>query len=435
MNSVRLAPVDLHSIKLDVPLPFIMVDSRGILLAHKGFIFQTEKILEGLANRGSGFFVNFADRSDPQLRITERAYASQLQKSLRSQNPLGDLLKVQVSYANSLIEDADQKPLDWLDLIEGCNAMLHTRDINFFNRRLDSIASILSHQLSTNPDEALLALFYLSERNGRLYSATHGLLVCVICVLTATHVLRWSESDVDLLMRCALTMNIGMVDLQDDLTLQAGPLDMSQKFLIGEHTNLSVHILDMFGVEDKDWLTIVRLHHKTVQEPLQSAHVTDRLIGLINRADVFSAKCSSRRSREALHPALAMKSIYIDAQAKADPMGAAIIKTVGIYRPGSFVKLASGEVGLVIRRDANTTTPAVMVVLNRDGIAVVALSIRDTSDRKYAVISNVPSSMVKVTLNLERILELSRQKEYVAIPGWSLASVHGPANAQIEPTQ
>jgi len=130
-----------------------------------------------------------------------------------------------------------------------------------------------------------------------------------------------------------------------------------------------------------------------------------------------------------------MKSIYIDAQAKADPMGAAIIKTVGIYRPGSFVKLASGEVGLVIRRDANTTTPAVMVVLNRDGIAVVALSIRDTSDRKYAVISNVPSSMVKVTLNLERILELSRQKEYVAIPGWSLASVHGPANAQIEPAQ
>ena len=90
MNSTRLAPVDLHSIKLDVPLPFSLVDSRGILLAHKGFIFQTEKILEGLANRGRGFFVNFADRSDPQLRITERAYASQLQKSLRSQNPLGD---------------------------------------------------------------------------------------------------------------------------------------------------------------------------------------------------------------------------------------------------------------------------------------------------------------------------------------------------------
>ena len=408
MSSIRLAPVDLNSIKLNVPLPYSLVDSRGVLLAHKGFIFQTEKILEGLANRGSGFYVNFADRSDPQLRIAERAYANQLQKSLRDQNPLGELLKVQVSYANSLIEDAEQKPLDWLDLIEVCNAMLRTRDANFFNRRLDGIASILSHQLSTNPDEALLALFYLSEKNGRLYSATHCMLVCAICALTASTVLRWSEADVDLLMRCALTMNIGMVDLQDDLTQQAGPVDMSQKFLIGEHTNLAVHILEVFGVADKDWLTIVRFHHKTVQEPLQTALVTDRLIGLINRVDLFAAKCSSRMSRDALPSAMAMKSIYINSESRTDAMGAAIIKAVGIYRPGSFVKLASGEVGLVIRRDGNTTTPAVMVVLNRDGVAVAAMSIRDTYDKKYAVLSSVPSSTIKVTLNLQRILDLSR---------------------------
>ncbi len=409
MISIRLAPVDLNSIRLNAPLPFGLVDSLGVLLAHKGFIFQNEKILEGLANRGSGFFVNVSDRSDPQLRITERAYANQLQKRLRDQSPLGELLKVQVSYANSPIEDADQKPLDWLDLIEVCNAMLLTRDAGFFNRRLDSIASILSHQLSTNPDEALLALFYLSERNGRLYSATHCMLVCAICVLTASTVLRWSVSDVDLLMRCALTMNIGMVDLQDDLTLQAVPVDMSQQFLIGEHANLSAHILEVFGVEDKDWLTIVRLHHKTIQDPLQSAQITDRLVGLINRADVFSAKCSSRVARQALPSAVAMKSIYIDAQGKTDAIGTAIIKAVGIYRPGSFVKLASGEVGLVIRRDGNTTTPTVAVVLNRDGVPVVAMAIRDTFDKKYAVISSVPSSKVKVALNLQRILDLTRQ--------------------------
>ena len=409
MNSTRLAPVDLHSIKLDVPLPFSLVDSRGILLAHKGFIFQTEKILEGLANRGSGFFVNFGDRSDAQLRITERAYVNQLQMRLRDQNPLGGLPKVQVSYANSLIEDADQKPLDWLDLIEVCNAMLRTRDAQFFNRRMDSIASILAHQLSTNPDEALLALFYLSERNGRLYSATHCLLVCVICVLTATHVLRWSESAVDLLIRCALTMNIGMVDLQDDLTLQAGPVDVSQQFLIRDHTNLSVHILEMFGVVDKKWLTIVRLHHKKVQEPLKSMFDSDRIIGLLNRADIFAAKLAPRISRDAQPSSVAMQSIYIGAQAKMDAVGAAIIKAVGIYRPGSFVKLASGEVALVIRRSRNTTTPMVAVVLNRNGVPVVAMAIRDTSDKRYAVVSSVPSSTVKVTLNLEKVLDLSRQ--------------------------
>ncbi len=416
MSDSRLAPVDLNSIKLNVPMPFGLVDSRGVLLALKGFVFQTESILVSLANRGSGFFVDFSDLSDPQLRVAERAYINQLQKKLRDQGPLGELSKVQVSYAIAASDEVEQKSFDWLDLIEACDSMLRTRDANFFKRRLENITAILTHQLNVNPDEALMALFYLSEKGARHYSATHCLLVCVICVLTASNVLHWSEADVDLLMRCALTMNIGMVDLQDGLAKQAGPVDMSQKFLIGEHANLSVHILEVFGVADQDWLTMVRLHHKTILEPLQSEFDSSRLIGLLNRADIFAAKLASRISRAAQTSSVAMKSIYISAQAKTDAMGAAIIKAVGIYRPGSFVKLASAEVGLVIRREGNTTTPAVAVVLNRDGVPVVAMAIRDTSDKKYAVISSVPSSTVKVTLNLQRILDLSRQKEYIESP-------------------
>jgi hypothetical protein len=64
---------------------------------------------------------------------------------------------------------------------------------------------------------------------------------------------------------------------------------------------------------------------------------------------------------------------------------------------------------LVIRRDRTATTPAVAVVLNRDGLPVLAMAIRDTADKKYAVISSVPTSAVRVTLNLQRILDLSRQ--------------------------
>ena len=409
MSGARLAPVDLNSIKLNVPMPFSLVDSSGVLLALKGFVFQTDSTLVSLANRGNGFFVDFSDLSDPQLRSAERAYVNQLQKKLRDQGTLGELAKVQVSHANAATSEAEVKSLDWLDLIEACNAMLRTRDAGFFNRRLESITAILTHQLNVNPDEALMALFYLSEKDARHYSATHSLLVCVICALTASDVLRWSGSDVALLMRCALTMNIGMADLQDELTQQVGPIDMSQQFLIAEHANLAVHILEVFGVEDKDWLAIVRLHHKKVQEPLLSEVVSDRLIGLLNRADLFTAKLAPRISRAAQLSSVAMKSIYIGVQGKTDAMGAAIIKTVGIYRPGSFVKLASGEVGLVIRRDRTATTPAVAVVLNRDGLPVLAMAIRDTADKKYAVISSVPTSAVRVTLNLQKILDLSRQ--------------------------
>jgi len=114
MSDTRLAPVDLNSIKLNVPMPFGLVDSRGVLLALKGFVFQTESILVSLANRGSGFFVDYSDLSDPQLRVAERAYINQLQKKLRDQGPLGELSKVQVSYAIAASDEVEQKSFDWL---------------------------------------------------------------------------------------------------------------------------------------------------------------------------------------------------------------------------------------------------------------------------------------------------------------------------------
>jgi HD-GYP domain-containing protein (c-di-GMP phosphodiesterase class II) len=410
MRSARLAPVNLHSIKLKAPLPFNLVDSRGVLLAHKGFIFETEKILDDLSNHGSGFFVNFSDRSDPQLQAAEKAYVNQLLKKLRSQDPLRELSEVHISYVTGPVaQEVAQRAIDWSDLVEVCNAMLHTRDATFFNQRLESLAAILTYQLNANPDEALMALFYLSEKEMLHYSASHCMLVCAVCVLTASTVLRWSESDIDLLMRCALTMNIGMIDLQDELTFQIGPTDISQQFLIREHPMLSVQILELFGVTDENWLAVVRGHHNAVNEPLESAHVSDRLIGLLNRADIFTARLSSRISRDAQSSTVAMKSIYFDTDSKIDAMGAAILKTVGIYRPGSFVKLATGEVAVVLRRGANTTTPTVAVVLNREGIPVVTVSIRNTADKKYAVVASVPSSAVHVTLNPEKMLALSRQ--------------------------
>jgi HD-GYP domain-containing protein (c-di-GMP phosphodiesterase class II) len=395
---------------LDIPVPFSLLDDRGVLLAQKGFVFQTESLLLSLANRGNGFFIDFSDVSDPHVRRAEKAYVNQLLKKLRNQNTLGELSKVHVRYANDPgADDVEEKAIDWLNMVEICNSMLHTRDANFFNQRLESIAAILTHQLNASPDESLMALFYLSEQKPHLYSATHSMLVCAICVLTASTVLRWSAADIDLLMRGALTMNMGMVDLQDDLTTRIGPLDISQKFLIGEHANLSAQLLEMFGVEDQDWLDMVRGHHIVIQEPLLCERVSDRLIGLLQRADIFSAKLSSRSSREAQHSSLAMKSIYFDSQLKPDAVGAAIIKAVGIYRPGSFVKLVSGEVAVVTRRGENTATPMVAVVLNKDGMPVVAIAIRNTTDKKYAVASSVASATVNVTLNLERMLNLSRQ--------------------------
>ena len=90
-----------------------------------------------------------------------------------------------------------------------------------------------------------------------------------------------------------------------------------------------------------------------------------------------------------------------------DETGAAIIKAVGIYQPGSFVRLATNEVAVVIQRGLNTTTPKVAVLLNRSGVPTIEPTIRDTSVRDHRIVASVAHKDVKVQLNLERLLPLT----------------------------
>ena len=90
-----------------------------------------------------------------------------------------------------------------------------------------------------------------------------------------------------------------------------------------------------------------------------------------------------------------------------DESGAALIKAVGIYSPGSMVKLQTDEIAAVIRRGANTTTPKVAVIINRDGVPLVEPVVRDTALRDFRIVASVPHRDVKVQINLQRMLALT----------------------------
>ena len=52
----------------------------------------------------------------------------------------------------------------------------------------------------------------------------------------------------------------------------------------------------------------------------------------------------------AMAGASAARAVYLDELKQPDEAGAALIKTTGLYPPGSLVRLSSGEMGLVVRK-------------------------------------------------------------------------------------
>ncbi len=397
---MRLVPVSIESIKIGQPLPFPLMDRDGILLAQRSFVVESRNDLIDFSHRGGGLYIDVADSE-----AHHRAYVGQLNGMVRDGRSLGEIAGAQISVKalDARAPEDNERP-DWLDLQVQGNALLRDSQSAHFMERLERLHQRLDLQSRRNPDGTLLALFHLSTTETRMYSATHAMLVSVMCGLAAREVLNWSPEVQSILCKAALTMNLGMTELQDRLAVQTDPVSPVQRKLITEHPSRSLEKLIALGVTDAMWLQAVAQHHTQAPGPLSTRTPAERLARLIQRADMFAARLAPRAARAPVAPAAAMQACYFDENRQIDEAGAALIKAVGIYQPGSFVRLASDEVGVVVRRGMNTTTPKVAVLINRNGMPTGEPMVRDTSTRDYKVVASVPHREVRVQLNLERLL-------------------------------
>ncbi len=78
----------------------------------------------------------------------------------------------------------------------------------------------------------------------------------------------------------------------------------------------------------------------------------------------------------------------------------ALIKEMGIFPPGSFVKLANGDTAIVLRRGESANTPEVQSLVSTDGWVFPDPLLRNTSKPEFKIVSTVPRS--NVLLNLDR---------------------------------
>jgi len=417
---MNLVPVSFDSIRIGQPLPFPLVDEDGVLLARKSFVVESRAHLEDIVGRGRGLFIDVSDSG-----ALHRAYVDQLQTLVRSEKSLGEIADTKLSAEALRKRVVDDERIDWLDLQVQTNYLLRDSNPETFQSRLVRIDDILSEQTQRNPDGTLFALIHLSATETQLYSATHAMLVSAMCSLASREVLGWSESIDAIVRRVALTMNVCMTDLQDKLALQVEPPTPEQRAAIDNHPKGSGDLLRTLGVGDPLWLEAVRYHHhklpgplldKTPAQrmarlvlpgPLLDKTPAQRMARLVQRADMFAARLAPRASRVPISPAAAMQACYFDENRQVDEAGAALIKAVGIYQPGSFVRLATDEVGVVVRRGQNTSTPRVAVVVNRSGMPTGEPIVRDTSAREHRIVASVPHREVKVKINLERMLPLT----------------------------
>lgn len=402
---MNLIPVEIDSIRIGYPLPCDLVDQGGVLLARKTFVVASKDDLVTFYNRNGGLFIDGVD-----AEALRKAYVDQLQTMMRKDKSIGEIaeskLMVDKAVKRATTETSDR--LDWRDLQVEAHILLRDPNREHFLERLEHVQSVLAQEIQRNPNGVLFSLMQLAASETEMYSATHAMLVSVMCSIAAGEVLSWPEPIIALLRKAALTMNVSMSELQDRLCTQKRPPDENQTAQIETHAQRSVDLLHAVGINDPIWIEAVAGHHAQSPGSMRSKTPAQRLARLIQRADMFAARLAPRASRAAVAPAVAMQACYFDENKQVDEAGAALIKAVGIYQPGSYVRLATDEVAVVVRRGANTSTPRAAVVLNRSGMPTAEHALRDTSNKDYRVVASVAHSEVKVKIQLERLLPLTQ---------------------------
>jgi len=271
--------------------------------------------------------------------------------------------------------------------------------------RLSKSAARIRELTAQDADVALYMMLQSATNDADNYSASHAMFCAVVADLCAAY-FEWPGAEVTAVQNAALTMNVGMLMMQNSMAQQIESLSSTQKLLVENHPTKSVELLKKAGVDDPLWLEGVRRHHHPIDEGESADPLTSpqRLAQLLQRIDVFTAKLSKRKTRAGSSATVAARDACLDTSGLPDATGATMLRVLGLYPPGSFVRLASGEIGVVIRRGDKAHTPVVASLRRGDGGMFNQPKVRDTSKVLHAVQRSLSADEVKIRLDHERVV-------------------------------
>ena len=296
----------------------------------------------------------------------------------------------------------------WSDLEAGLAIILGSPgSIQEFRQRVGQYDRWMQGLLERDTDVGLYLLFQLAVNSPVGYSASHALVSAVLCHLIAKE-LRLPPRERDPLVYAALTMNIGMTALQDELANQIDKPSPEQQEAIRAHPMKGESILNQLGIVNELWLDIVSSHHdeSTSKGDLRRIPPAHRLSRVLRVVDRYAAMISPRKSRSGRSASESMRSLIGNTETQNDEVVQALMRVVGFSPPGTYVRLNDGEIAVVMRRSNVANQPDVAIVVNQVGVPIKQPRLHRTTQGEPAIEAALPSTAVRDRLNHHLILQL-----------------------------
>ncbi|HEY0844528.1 MAG TPA: HD domain-containing phosphohydrolase [Noviherbaspirillum sp.] len=365
--------ITLSDVKLGEPLPFSVYDTEGRLLLRKGIVITMQEQVERIIERKAVMGTDYAGAVD-RPPVPPRP-ASAPQRAPGEAMPVFDQMGSLILNLKHTLATAIKAP-EQIDL---------PGRIRQFAARLQVLCK--------DDLDASLAAPHLDYVNP--YIVVHQVMGAVLAEVIARRTGMSPEARLPIVC-AALTRGFGMLPLQAELDQCNGSLPEPLKRAVHDHPAIGAEMLRRAGIGDEAWLSAVADYHERLDGSGYPRKLQAEDIGTGGRilaiADTYSAMTKPRPYRNKEHSAQnALRDIFLKRDVSLDgEMIQAMIKEIGLFPPGSIVKLKNGEVAVIKHCTHKPVDAIVYTVYDQRGMPLLEPVRREASHPNHEIMGMVP---------------------------------------------
>lgn len=268
---------------------------------------------------------------------------------------------------------------------------------------LEQAYTVVNEIVNTALMESDVAIHMLNSHHSSDTHYQHSLNVTVLSLMLAKSI-EMSKEDARLLGLSAMLHDIGKAEISDKVLMKKDPLTHSELSHYKQHTQLGARMAKDIGLPAR-FAHVLMQHHEHEDGtgyPLGlKAEQIDPFAKIILITNTYDNLCNPSNGQDAKTPYEALAFMFAHQRKKFDDcLLKRLIKSLGVYPPGSVVKLSNGEYATVISVNPNhPLKPYIKVhkAKEDDGKATI-LDLREASNLNITnsvKLSHLPTQVLK----------------------------------------
>jgi putative nucleotidyltransferase with HDIG domain len=297
-----------------------------------------------------------AAEADAEVEVVAEPSAEEIVAIAEKKARVERLIKIRAAAAQ-----CEKQMLKAAGAIKNINQNIFSQPQRAYDDAFELVQQMLD-SLLTDKD---VAIHLMNDKSAGEDIYFHSLNVAVLSMMLAKE-LGMSAKEIEELGMGSLFHDIGKIEIPDRIVRKTEPLTRPEESFMQLHGQYGEAIGKKVGLP-KEVIAIIVQHHEYLDGSGYPARLKgeqiSKLARIVSIVNAYDNLCNRPNVNDSLSPSKALSFMFAHQRALFDPTALSVfIRCLGVYPPGTIVRLSNGMTGLVVSvNSSKPLRPSVLV--------------------------------------------------------------------------